>query len=57
MSAWSGPSGWLNPAVKPLPYDVNKANQMLDALGYKRGSDGIREVPATTGQYAQAPTR
>jgi peptide/nickel transport system substrate-binding protein len=54
MSAWSGPSGFLNPAVKPLPYDVAKANQLLDGLGYARGSDGIREVPATTGQYAQA---
>ena len=53
MSAWSGPSGWLNPAVKPLPYDPDKANQMLDSLGYPKGSDGIRQVPATTGQYAQ----
>ncbi len=54
MSAWSGPSGFLNPAVKPLPYDVAKANQLLDGLGYTRGSDGMRQVPATTGQYAQA---
>ena len=54
MSAWSGPSGWLNPAVKPLPYDPDKANQMLDSLGYPKGADGIRQVPATTGQYAQS---
>jgi peptide/nickel transport system substrate-binding protein len=54
MSAWSGPSGWLNPAVKPLPYDISKANQILDSLGYTRGSGGIRVVPATTGKYAQA---
>ena len=53
LSAWSGPSGWLNPDVKPLPYDPDKANQMLDSLGYPKGSDGIRQVPATTGQYAQ----
>ena len=53
MSAWSGPSGWLNPDVKPLPYDVAKANQILDQLGYTRGSDGTRVAPATTGQYAQ----
>jgi peptide/nickel transport system substrate-binding protein len=53
MSAWSGPSGWLNPDVKPLPYDVNKANQILDQLGYTRGSNGIRMAPATTGQYAR----
>ena len=38
MSAWSGPSGWLNPAVKPLPYDPAKANQILDSLGYKTGA-------------------
>jgi peptide/nickel transport system substrate-binding protein len=54
MSAWSGPEGWLNPAVKPLPYNIAKANQILDALGYKRGSNGIRVVPATTGPHAQA---
>jgi len=53
MSAWSGPSGWLNPAVKPLPYDTAKANQILDSLGYTRGSGGIRTVPATGGAYAQ----
>ena len=41
------------PPCKPLPYDVAKANQILDALGYKKRLDGIREVPATTGQYAQ----
>ncbi len=54
LSAWSGPSGWLNPKVKPLPYDPAKANQILDRLGYKRGSGGIRMVPATTGAHAQA---
>ncbi len=53
MSAWSGPSGWLNPHVKPLPFDIARANQILDGLGLKRGADGIREVPATTGRYAQ----
>ena len=45
---------WLNPAIKPLPFDIAKANQILDSLGYKRGApDGIRVVPATTGKYAQ----
>ena len=53
ISSQSAPGGWVNPAVKPLPFDVAKANQMLDALGYTRGSDGVREVPATTGKYAQ----
>ncbi len=44
---------WLNPAIKPLPFDIAKANQILDSLGYKMGAGGIREVPATTGKYAQ----
>jgi peptide/nickel transport system substrate-binding protein len=44
---------WLNPAIKPLPFDIGKANSILDSLGYKKGSDGIRVVPATTGKYAQ----
>jgi peptide/nickel transport system substrate-binding protein len=45
---------WLDPSIKPLPFDVAKANQILDSLGYKRGSNGIRVVPATTGRFAQA---
>jgi peptide/nickel transport system substrate-binding protein len=53
ISAWSAPSGWVNPAVKPLPYDTAKANQILDSLGYARGPGGIRVVPATAGAYAQ----
>jgi peptide/nickel transport system substrate-binding protein len=53
LSAWSGPSGWLNPNVKPLPYDPAKANRILDRLGYKRGAGGTRVVPATTGPSAQ----
>ena len=44
---------WLNPAIKPLPFDIGKANQILDSLGYKMGPGGIRVVPATTGKYAQ----
>jgi peptide/nickel transport system substrate-binding protein len=43
---------WVNPNVKPLPYDADKANQILDSLGYKM-RDGVRWVPATTGEYAQ----
>ena len=53
MLSRTSPSAWLNPAIKPLPFDFAKANQMLDSLGYKKGSDGIRVVPATTGKYAQ----
>jgi peptide/nickel transport system substrate-binding protein len=42
-----GPPGaetnfWHDPNVKPLPFDLNAANQILDSLGYAKGSDGIR---------------
>jgi peptide/nickel transport system substrate-binding protein len=53
MSAFSRPSGWVNPAVKPLPYDPTKAASILEGLGYKLGPGGIRVVPATTGRFAQ----
>jgi peptide/nickel transport system substrate-binding protein len=53
MSEWSGPSGWLNPKVQPLPYDPARAGQILDSLGYRMGPGGVRVVPATTGAYAQ----
>jgi peptide/nickel transport system substrate-binding protein len=33
---------WVNPNLEPEPYDIDLANQILDDLGYARGSDGIR---------------
>jgi peptide/nickel transport system substrate-binding protein len=42
-----------NKDLGPLEYDCDAGNQMLDDLGYKRGPDGIRIAPATTGKYAQ----
>jgi peptide/nickel transport system substrate-binding protein len=33
---------WHDPSVQPLPFDIGKANQILDELGYQRGPDGIR---------------
>ena len=42
-----------NPNLGPLEYDCEAGNQMLDDLGYERGSDGTRVAPATTGEYAQ----
>ena len=42
-----------NPNLGPTRYNCAAANKALDALGYKRGSDGIRVAPATTGKYAQ----
>ncbi|MBN9608716.1 MAG: peptide ABC transporter substrate-binding protein [Actinobacteria bacterium] len=35
-------SGWSDPAIKPLPFDLAKANQLLDEAGFKKGADGIR---------------
>ena len=42
-----------NPNLGPTKYNCAAANKALDALGYKRGSNGIRVAPATTGKYAQ----
>jgi peptide/nickel transport system substrate-binding protein len=42
-----------NPDLGPLEYDCEAGNQMLDDLGYKKGPDGIRVAPATTGENAQ----
>lgn len=57
ISQMSAAAGWVNPAVKPLPYSIAEANEILDSLGYRRGSDGIRVVPATTDRYAQPAHR
>lgn len=32
-----------NPSLKPYPYDVKKANALLDEAGWKLNKDGIRE--------------
>ena len=50
LSEYSKGDGWLNPDVQPLPYDIDKANEILDGLGYTRGSDGVRVAPADNGQ-------
>jgi peptide/nickel transport system substrate-binding protein len=34
--------GWADTSIKPLPFDLNHANQLLDQLGYKKGANGIR---------------
>ncbi len=46
-----------NPHLGPLKFDCKAGNAMLDKLGYKKGADGIRVAPATTGKYAQAAHR
>jgi peptide/nickel transport system substrate-binding protein len=38
----TGGMEWHNPNVKSLPFDVTKANQILDSLGYAKGGNGIR---------------
>jgi peptide/nickel transport system substrate-binding protein len=43
-----------NPHLGPLKYNCAAANAALDKLGYKKGSNGIRVAPATTGANAEA---
>lgn len=33
---------WANPKIQPV-FDVEKANQLLDKAGWKKGADGVRE--------------
>ena len=33
---------WHDPNIHPLPFNLAKANQLLDQAGYKKGPDGIR---------------
>jgi len=33
---------WYDPAIKPPPFDLAKANQLLDQAGYKMGPNGLR---------------
>ena len=33
---------WHDSSIKPLPFDIAKANSILDSLGYTKGSNGIR---------------
>ena len=37
----------MNPDIEPEAYDLDLGNQILDELGYARGSDGIRMATAT----------
>lgn len=37
-------TGWHDDSIKPLPFDIDKANALLDEAGYKKGSDGIRNA-------------
>jgi peptide/nickel transport system substrate-binding protein len=33
---------WHNPDLKPETFDLAEANRLLDGLGFKKGSDGLR---------------
>ena len=33
---------WSDPAIKPVPFDLAKAGQLLDQAGYKMGPNGLR---------------
>ena len=50
-----GPFGiaWQSPDDQKLQFNCAEGNAMLDQLGYKKGANGIRVAPATTGKYAQ----
>jgi peptide/nickel transport system substrate-binding protein len=36
---------WEPPADQKFTFDLDKAGQLLDAAGYKKGSDGLRTLP------------
>ena len=41
---WLPADSWAyNPEAAQLPYDIDKANQILDEAGWVKGADGIRE--------------
>jgi peptide/nickel transport system substrate-binding protein len=35
-------SAYWDPNIAQVPFDLNKANQILDQAGWKRGADGVR---------------
>lgn len=42
---------WSDPNVKPLPFDIDQANQILDSLGFERGDGGIRVADGHPMEY------
>lgn len=44
-------SGWSDPALKPLPFSLDKANQLLDQAGYKMGPGGVRVADGSPMSY------
>src|SRR5690348_13506308 len=53
----SAGAGWHNPHLKPVSFNINLANQILDKLGYKKGPGGIRVANGQKMSYGViAPT-
>lgn len=44
-------TGWHDPDLKSVGYDIKKANIILDEAGYARGADGIRVADGTRMEY------
>jgi peptide/nickel transport system substrate-binding protein len=42
---------WSDPSIKPTPFDLNHANELLDRAGYRKGADGIRVADGHKMEY------
>lgn len=42
---------WHDAKIQPSSFDIAKANQLLDAAGYRRGADGVRQVDGRPMSY------
>jgi peptide/nickel transport system substrate-binding protein len=42
---------WHDSSIQPLPFDLAKANELLDGLGFTKGSDSIRVADGHPMQY------
>lgn len=47
----TGGTEWHDSDIQPLPYDLAKANEILDSLGYARGEDGVRVADGVPMRY------
>ena len=45
-------AGWHNPHLKPVSFNLKLANRILDKLGFKKGSDGIRVAKGQKMSYS-----
>lgn len=50
------PSGWASPKISPSEFNPTKAKQLLDAAGWKPGSDGIRVKDGVKAQMTYSTT-